>query len=386
MFYMKKLYSIFVAFVVMAAVDALAQDYMTVEGMCANYNWTAYDATGGDIAFDVVIKKDKAENAVVISGMFGKYELKGIFNPDDGSITIENQRVGFDAAKGQFISFVHLTYGGDIDVNALVLDNSQDGDLVTFEEYGVVAETMESEYLLDEGLIDYGYMAFIFRTSELPVTAWEDAGVATLFDGGFFTPLPRIGLGFMTPVEVVLEKSTEKEGVYRLVQPWTPFFGKEIESYLEFDISDPACVIIPTQSTGYYDEEYGLASVQNFVGMYVAAGFGVDDAMAAITAGKEGEHICTYNDETKVITIPVNAAFTTFAKDDTYWNVGKNHGASDSYIVMPGGSSGVGSIEAAGENGPVEYFNLQGIRVANPASGQLIIRRQGNKTSKVIIK
>ncbi|MDE6270531.1 MAG: hypothetical protein K2M12_06735 [Muribaculaceae bacterium] len=37
------------------------------------------------------------------------------------------------------------------------------------------------------------------------------------------------------------------------------------------------------------------------------------------------------------------------------------------------------------ENAPVEYFNLQGVRVANPESG-LYIRRQGNKTTKVIIK
>lgn len=34
------------------------------------------------------------------------------------------------------------------------------------------------------------------------------------------------------------------------------------------------------------------------------------------------------------------------------------------------------------QNGPVEYYNLQGIRVANPEHG-LYIRRQGNKTPKV---
>ncbi len=32
---------------------------------------------------------------------------------------------------------------------------------------------------------------------------------------------------------------------------------------------------------------------------------------------------------------------------------------------------------------PVEYYNLQGIRVANPASGQILIRRQGNNVSKI---
>ena len=35
---------------------------------------------------------------------------------------------------------------------------------------------------------------------------------------------------------------------------------------------------------------------------------------------------------------------------------------------------------------PVEYFNLQGIRVANPSAGNIHIRRQGAKTDKVLVK
>jgi hypothetical protein len=37
------------------------------------------------------------------------------------------------------------------------------------------------------------------------------------------------------------------------------------------------------------------------------------------------------------------------------------------------------------ENGAVEYFNLQGVRVANPENG-IYVRRQGNKVSKVVIR
>ncbi len=36
-------------------------------------------------------------------------------------------------------------------------------------------------------------------------------------------------------------------------------------------------------------------------------------------------------------------------------------------------------------NAPVEYFNLQGVRVENPSTG-LYIKRQGNKVTKVIIR
>lgn len=47
-------------------------------------------------------------------------------------------------------------------------------------------------------------------------------------------------------------------------------------------------------------------------------------------------------------------------------------------------SSAIDEI-GADENAPVEYFNLQGIRVDNPEAG-LYIRRQGSKVSKVVIR
>lgn len=37
-------------------------------------------------------------------------------------------------------------------------------------------------------------------------------------------------------------------------------------------------------------------------------------------------------------------------------------------------------------NAPVEFYNIQGMRINEPAAGQLVIRRQGNKVSKLIVK
>lgn len=47
----------------------------------------------------------------------------------------------------------------------------------------------------------------------------------------------------------------------------------------------------------------------------------------------------------------------------------------------------VGAINevSVDKKAPVEYYNLQGVRVANPENG-LYIRRQGNKSSKVLFK
>ncbi len=48
------------------------------------------------------------------------------------------------------------------------------------------------------------------------------------------------------------------------------------------------------------------------------------------------------------------------------------------------GGAGVSDIVVEDENAPVEYFNLQGIRVANPENG-VFIRRQGSSVSKVVL-
>lgn len=37
-------------------------------------------------------------------------------------------------------------------------------------------------------------------------------------------------------------------------------------------------------------------------------------------------------------------------------------------------------------NAPVEYFNLQGQKVLNPAAGQLVIKKQGGKVTKMIAR
>lgn len=47
--------------------------------------------------------------------------------------------------------------------------------------------------------------------------------------------------------------------------------------------------------------------------------------------------------------------------------------------------AGVEGVVVDNENAPVEYYNLQGVRVENPSAG-LYIKRQGNKVEKVVIR
>ncbi len=74
--------------------------------------------------------------------------------------------------------------------------------------------------------------------------------------------------------------------------------------------------------------------------------------------------------------------------------MGKNTNTSDGYwqawadqtlkVWDENAGAGVSDLVVEDENAPVEYYNLQGIRVANPENG-IFVRRQGNKVEKVVL-
>jgi hypothetical protein len=61
-----------------------------------------------------------------------------------------------------------------------------------------------------------------------------------------------------------------------------------------------------------------------------------------------------------------------------------SNGVTATVPVTVGNPAGVVDINASADNTlPVEYFNLQGVRVDNPVNG-IFIRRQGSHVTKVI--
>ena len=84
----------------------------------------------------------------------------------------------------------------------------------------------------------------------------------------------------------------------------------------------------------------------------------------------------TYNKDTRIV----------IRNSDAQW------GSSKAYRYFLDNIALTGNVDKAGvedivvsENAPVEYFNLQGVRVDNPTKG-LYITRQGNKVAKVVVK
>jgi len=90
----------------------------------------------------------------------------------------------------------------------------------------------------------------------------------------------------------------------------------------------------------------------------------------------DGEKFTSLNQLTAGCTVVVKGKLTAFNQSPQM--------DKGNQIITLEGLEGVDSIVVDDSNAPVEYFNLQGVRVAEPTTG-LYIRRQGSKTTKVIL-
>lgn len=69
----------------------------------------------------------------------------------------------------------------------------------------------------------------------------------------------------------------------------------------------------------------------------------------------------------------------------------KGYSATSTILGLPAlewvpNEAGIANVAVDNENAPVEYYNLQGIRVNQPAAGSIVIMKQGTKTSKFIVR
>lgn len=94
-------------------------------------------------------------------------------------------------------------------------------------------------------------------------------------------------------------------------------------------------------------------------------------------------NLCYKNIAAAEITDDKGEKVTVTKIDDNNVKFPTVKGATYNVIIADG--SGVADLVVEDENAPVEYYNLQGIRVANPENGLYIVK-QGNKVTKRIIK
>ena len=91
-------------------------------------------------------------------------------------------------------------------------------------------------------------------------------------------------------------------------------------------------------------------------------------------------------DGTSTISFPYRSGFI-YAQTSGGTYYASNYADVLSYVTFPT-FSGINEVKADidNSNAPVEYFNLQGVRIVNPEAGQFVIKRQGSEVTKLIVR
>jgi|GEM_PF-5234493 hypothetical protein len=243
---------------------------------------------------------------------------------------------------------------------------------------------------------------------------WDLYGTATYFDPfcyGFF------GLGnaagpYIPELKVDVEKNNQKEGYYRIVNPYATFrqtqwgSGADVnllvysptageDNNLYFNVDDKGNAYIESFSTGliwaFLDDEGEEVDIPLTMGAManddIESEGSYDAAIAAYPEDfgtfKEGVLYfpCDMSEADKENSDYYTPLYFALTKDNSF-NI-----FFDQPILKMDDSAirDIVNDAAVDANAPVEYFNLQGIRVANPENG-LYIRRQGRTVSKVLVK
>ena len=171
--------------------------------------------------------------------------------------------------------------------------------------------------------------------------------------------------------------------------------------YIVFDVSDPDHVIFSKTYAGFANENLGVTAfyTYNRLGYYVEnfPQYTVDYIISV-----QPMPFTTYKDGVVTLSSYLNNSGAT-VYDANYGSQLLPNGGNGWYrqvddnvvpvnmttkIYFPGVyEAAVKQVEVdANENLPVEYFNLNGVKVLNPAKGQLVIKRQGSKVTKEIVR
>jgi hypothetical protein len=186
---------------------------------------------------------------------------------------------------------------------------------------------------------------------------------------------------------VDIEENIAKPGYFRVVNPYSSMTAGTTTNnqhsisghnhYIYVNATNPDQVYIEASPLGI-DLGYGDVVIYSYVAYFLDYGYTAEQIAASLPTyfGTFADNAITFN------TAGTLLAGEVYYKDLTWYGV---NGDTNFKIELPADYNGVNDVIVDNtSNSAVEYFNLQGVRVNTPAKGQLVIKRQGDKVSKII--
>lgn len=239
-----------------------------------------------------------------------------------------------------------------------------------------------------EALTSYAKYTECFLSDNRPITE------------GYFENWPKPETN-----DVIVEQSVNSGGLIRIVNPYTyeaPTYYSWTSSseydtdhfyYIYLDLTDPERVTLRGSDSGIgtnFSWMPGRINVNSFAYRYMTTGgpyvnefdeyegwriFTPDEIAARDLFGK-------YDDEAKTVTFPAASLCVNFSANPTdSWYNANDHNTF--LLQLPADFSAVEAVVAENDSVAPVYYNLQGVRVDNPAAGSVYIKKTGDKAVKV---
>lgn len=247
---------------------------------------------------------------------------------------------------------------------------------------------------------DNGLFSFTLPGVEMPVRPNPFEGKTLIGTCKMFNSImDNLFEEYIAEVADVEVYEGEAKGDFHIKNAWlqgkwnTPEVAEETD--FAIDLTDPNFGIIDWQSTNYYDDLEGsvveyMSKTAGFM-YYVQDGKMTKEQLQAMQGFDEIN--VTLDATTKRINIPAQAIWYILpdvAQNSQYYGMlfSAEGDPKASYVQLPAdyvvAESAVNEIASDEVNGPVRYFNLQGMEIDAPAKGELVIVKSGSKSSKVI--
>lgn len=372
----------------------------TVADFAGTYEMSAETLLDGQAwpAEWVVEVVDETTGELSMTAQVGYYNepmvIKAFVNVAQGAFAIPNmQNLGAD-----IYGDINYFYIKDVTEDYDIADGASEKEYCTgvVEGAAIVFPELDIWAIGDPNDEDLGWWMLTYLNqfeilSDVdPNEGWSDFCTGTFEDGWGIAGFAEDPADY--PWTVNIQRNDENPDLYRLDSPYISEdfpFGEYMDNkagYIVFDVADPEFVkVLPDYFSGMMNGSQKLYFF-NLEGIFSAMGYDKETIISAL----EGQGITAFSTfENGVVDVP-NCRFDLKKPCGNAYVWQGQTGEDLSYLMQAkiffdDWENSV-NILAAGTAQGVEYYNLQGQRVANPASGQLLIKRTANGTIKTIVR
>lgn len=246
------------------------------------------------------------------------------------------------------------------------------------------------------------------RPYEFVADEWEYVGVEEFKDAWFSQYWVD---GYVESYEREIYRNKEEPYTFCIMDPYgegTPYSDVEMTwqpgvvepinvlptpGHIIFNIENRQCVVVrPFVYALTMPEERTIAE-ENLLGYYPANYEGVqyyvndeDKENIMNTVDANGLYLSSFSPSTRRVTF-YNPYVSTSADISSYLQFSTVTSTTQGYVYLPEGyNAAVNEVLVEDGEGEVEYYNLQGVRLANPEKGKIVIVKKGNTASKQIYR